>query len=136
MFFFTNVRSYSFRVSQNINREVDEVVVDIGDLERWRDRIFDAIHSGFIIVNVITKLIINPFFFTKSLQNNMDTRYLVYSGLFCLEDVARPRASRNCVYFLRIMSTQKRKFIKQKRRVFVSVGILKPFTHKTEVHVP
>lgn len=44
---------YLFFISkQNINRESDQLVFDIEDLERWRDRIFNAIHSGFII-NVI-----------------------------------------------------------------------------------
>ncbi|CAH1733225.1 phenoloxidase 1-like [Aphis gossypii] len=33
----------------NINREVEQISFDIEDLERWRDRIFNAIHSGFII---------------------------------------------------------------------------------------
>uniref|UniRef100_A0A481MQJ8 Phenoloxidase n=1 Tax=Nipponaphis monzeni TaxID=196483 RepID=A0A481MQJ8_9HEMI len=36
---------------KNVDREKDLVVVDIDDLERWRNRIFDAIHSGYIVVN-------------------------------------------------------------------------------------
>ncbi|VVC24126.1 Hypothetical protein CINCED_3A001218 [Cinara cedri] len=33
----------------NINREVDQISFDIEDLERWRDRIFNAIHAGFVL---------------------------------------------------------------------------------------
>ncbi|XP_025414834.1 phenoloxidase 1-like [Sipha flava] len=33
----------------NINREADQISFDIEDLERWRDRLFKAIHSGFIV---------------------------------------------------------------------------------------
>lgn len=40
-------------ILQNVNRNVEQVAVDIEDLERWRDRIFNAIHSGYIVVNVI-----------------------------------------------------------------------------------
>lgn len=36
---------------QNVNREADHMSFDIEDLERWRDRIFNAIHSG-IVINV------------------------------------------------------------------------------------
>ncbi|XP_049822106.1 phenoloxidase 1-like [Aethina tumida] len=32
----------------NLRRPVDQISVDIDDLMRWRDRIFDAIHSGVI----------------------------------------------------------------------------------------
>lgn len=43
-------RSWPARVANqrlsNLKRESDQVVVDIDDLVRWRDRIFDAIHSG------------------------------------------------------------------------------------------
>ncbi|XKL64183.1 hypothetical protein PGB90_004269 [Kerria lacca] len=35
----------------NLNREVDHVLVDIQDLERWRDRIFEAIHTGRYLVD-------------------------------------------------------------------------------------
>lgn len=31
---------------KDINRPVDSLKVDIQDLERWRDRVFDAIHTG------------------------------------------------------------------------------------------
>uniref|UniRef100_A0A481MQJ5 Phenoloxidase n=1 Tax=Nipponaphis monzeni TaxID=196483 RepID=A0A481MQJ5_9HEMI len=33
----------------NLSREVEQISFDIEDLERWRDRLFTAIHSGFII---------------------------------------------------------------------------------------
>lgn len=33
---------------QDINREVDQIRLSLDDLDRWRDRIFDAIHSGAI----------------------------------------------------------------------------------------
>ncbi|XP_027839310.1 phenoloxidase 2-like [Aphis gossypii] len=36
-------------VLTNISREVEQITFDIEDLVRWRDRIFNAIHSGFII---------------------------------------------------------------------------------------
>lgn len=32
----------------DINRPVDQLNVDIDDLERWRDRIYSAMHSGFV----------------------------------------------------------------------------------------
>ncbi|XP_073975570.1 phenoloxidase 2-like [Rhodnius prolixus] len=34
---------------RDINREVDQIKFDIQDLERWRDRIFSAIHSGVVV---------------------------------------------------------------------------------------
>ncbi|XP_055688055.1 phenoloxidase 2-like [Lutzomyia longipalpis] len=34
---------------KDINRPEDSVVVEISDLERWRDRIFEAIDQGFVI---------------------------------------------------------------------------------------
>ncbi|XP_050510955.1 phenoloxidase 1-like [Diabrotica virgifera virgifera] len=43
-------RSWPARVANqklsNLRRETDQITQDIDDLERWRDRIFDAIHSG------------------------------------------------------------------------------------------
>ncbi|XP_017787164.1 PREDICTED: phenoloxidase 2-like [Nicrophorus vespilloides] len=46
-------RTYPARVSnqvlQNLNRQQDEIVMDVAALERWRDRIFGAIHSGFVM---------------------------------------------------------------------------------------
>lgn len=46
---------FFFFKQQNISREVEQITFDIEDLVRWRDRIFNAIHSGFII-NVIMDL--------------------------------------------------------------------------------
>lgn len=43
-------RTYPARVANqklsNLRRETDQVIVDLEDMERWRDRIFDAINSG------------------------------------------------------------------------------------------
>ncbi|XP_060525566.1 phenoloxidase 1 [Cylas formicarius] len=43
-------RSWPARVAnqkiQNLKREVDGITLDIDDMKRWRDRIYDAIHSG------------------------------------------------------------------------------------------
>lgn len=36
-------------VLKDVNRQVDELDFDIQDLERWRDRIFEAIHTGSVI---------------------------------------------------------------------------------------
>lgn len=33
---------------QNLNREVDQIKIDVDDMVRWRDRIYAAIHSGFV----------------------------------------------------------------------------------------
>nr|XP_023022213.1 phenoloxidase 2-like [Leptinotarsa decemlineata] len=33
---------------QNLRREVDQIYLDIDEMKRWRDRIFDAIHSGVV----------------------------------------------------------------------------------------
>ncbi|XP_055837715.1 phenoloxidase 2-like [Episyrphus balteatus] len=33
----------------DLNRETDQIKVDIDDLERWRDRIYEAIHQGFVV---------------------------------------------------------------------------------------
>lgn len=33
---------------QNVKRELDQITVDLDDLKRWRDRIYDAIHSGIV----------------------------------------------------------------------------------------
>ncbi|KAL3272976.1 hypothetical protein HHI36_014433 [Cryptolaemus montrouzieri] len=45
-------RSYPSRVANqvitNINRELDQIQVDIDDMERWRDRIFAAIQQGYV----------------------------------------------------------------------------------------
>jgi hypothetical protein len=35
---------------QDINREVDQLQVDIADCERWRDRFYDAIHQGSVLM--------------------------------------------------------------------------------------
>lgn len=38
----------------NLRREADQIVTDLDDLRRWRDRIYDAIHKGAVIgVNII-----------------------------------------------------------------------------------
>ncbi|XP_017796963.1 PREDICTED: LOW QUALITY PROTEIN: phenoloxidase 2-like [Habropoda laboriosa] len=36
-------------ILKDINRQVDELNFDIQDLERWRDRIYEAIHTGSVI---------------------------------------------------------------------------------------
>ncbi|KAL1490376.1 hypothetical protein ABEB36_013085 [Hypothenemus hampei] len=45
-------RSWPARVSgqklQDVRREVDGIKLDVEDLKRWRDRIYDAIHAGFV----------------------------------------------------------------------------------------
>lgn len=45
-------RSWPARVTgqklQNIRRDVDGLIIDVDDLIRWRDRIYDAIHSGVV----------------------------------------------------------------------------------------
>ncbi|XP_075170477.1 phenoloxidase 2-like [Haematobia irritans] len=33
----------------DLNRELDQINLDIADMERWRDRIFEAIHQGFVV---------------------------------------------------------------------------------------
>lgn len=33
----------------DINRERDQISLDVSDLERWRDRIYEAIHQGFVV---------------------------------------------------------------------------------------
>lgn len=49
----TNNRAYPPRVSntvlQDVNRVVDNAIVEVGDLERWRDRIYEAIDKGFVV---------------------------------------------------------------------------------------
>jgi hypothetical protein len=35
---------------QDVNREVDQLQVDIADCERWRDRFYDAIHQGSVLM--------------------------------------------------------------------------------------
>lgn len=37
---------HPFTKMSNVNREKDHLQVDIQDLERWRDRLFEAIHNG------------------------------------------------------------------------------------------
>lgn len=34
---------------KDLNRELDQIKLDIADLERWRDRIFEAIHQGYVV---------------------------------------------------------------------------------------
>ncbi|XP_055374475.1 phenoloxidase 2-like [Condylostylus longicornis] len=36
-------------VMKDINRELDQLKLDVGALERWRDRFYEAIHQGFIV---------------------------------------------------------------------------------------
>jgi hypothetical protein len=35
---------------QDVTREVDQLKVDIADCERWRDRFYDAIHQGSVLM--------------------------------------------------------------------------------------
>ncbi|XP_030368851.1 uncharacterized protein LOC115619960 [Scaptodrosophila lebanonensis] len=46
-------RAYSPRQKNtplsDLRREQDQIIVDIADLERWRDRIYEAIHQGFVM---------------------------------------------------------------------------------------
>lgn len=46
-------RSWPARVTgqkiQNLKREVDGIVLDIDHMKRWKDRIYEAIHSGQIV---------------------------------------------------------------------------------------
>lgn len=35
-------------VPQNINREQDQIRVDLNQMRRWRDRFYEAVHSGYI----------------------------------------------------------------------------------------
>jgi hypothetical protein len=37
-------------IVQDVNREVDQLKVDIADCERWRDRFYDAIHQGSVLM--------------------------------------------------------------------------------------
>ena len=48
-------------VLRDIDRPDDSTQVEIADLERWRDRIFEAIDQGFV-VTVSTLKIKNNFF--------------------------------------------------------------------------
>lgn len=41
---------HSNAVLSDVNREVDQLKVDIQDCERWRDRMFDAIHLGSVVL--------------------------------------------------------------------------------------
>lgn len=49
----SNNRAYPPRVSNarlsDVNRVDDDAIVEIGDLERWRDRIYQAIDQGFVV---------------------------------------------------------------------------------------
>ena len=46
-------RAWPGRISdaklKDLNRELDQIKLDIADLERWRDRFFEAIQQGFVI---------------------------------------------------------------------------------------
>ncbi|CAO1425782.1 unnamed protein product [Diamesa serratosioi] len=46
-------RAWPGRISdaklKDLNRELDQIKLDISDLERWRDRFFEAIQQGFVI---------------------------------------------------------------------------------------
>lgn len=45
-------RAYPARVAnqtlQDLNREQDQIRADLDQLGRWRDRVFEAIHSGVV----------------------------------------------------------------------------------------
>lgn len=34
---------------RDLNRELDQIKNDVADLERWRDRFYEAIHQGFVV---------------------------------------------------------------------------------------
>ncbi|GAB0086196.1 Hemocyanin, N-terminal [Sergentomyia squamirostris] len=34
---------------KDLNRDLDQIKMDIGSLERWRDRFYEAIHQGFVV---------------------------------------------------------------------------------------
>lgn len=34
---------------KDLDRELDQIKNDVADLERWRDRFYEAIHQGFVI---------------------------------------------------------------------------------------
>lgn len=47
----SNNRAYPPRISNIVLQDMDrdDTVVEVNDLERWRDRIFEAIDSGFVV---------------------------------------------------------------------------------------
>lgn len=54
----------------DLNRELDQIKLDVADLERWRDRIFEAIHQGFVIdvdsvISALYCFVIRAFFLGK-----------------------------------------------------------------------
>lgn len=46
-------RSWPGRISgailKDVNREADQIKLDISDMERWRERFYEAIHQGYVI---------------------------------------------------------------------------------------
>jgi len=34
---------------KDLNREQDQIKLDVADLERWRDRFYEAIHQRFVV---------------------------------------------------------------------------------------
>lgn len=36
-------------VLHDLNRQDERLILNIGEMERWRDRIYDAIHLGFVV---------------------------------------------------------------------------------------
>lgn len=62
----SNNRAYPPRVSnallRDVNRVDDDAIVEVGDLERWRDRIYQAIDQGFVVtVSALVRLKPNCF---------------------------------------------------------------------------
>lgn len=59
-------RSWPARVSnqtlRDVKREADGVIIDVDDLKRWRDRIYDSIHSGIVRDVSCLDFFVNAFF--------------------------------------------------------------------------
>lgn len=34
---------------KDLDRELDQIKSDVGDLERWRDRFYESIHQGYVL---------------------------------------------------------------------------------------
>lgn len=46
---------------KDLDRELDQIKNDVADLERWRDRFYEAIHQGFVInVRNVIMLVSTP----------------------------------------------------------------------------
>ncbi|XP_026465404.1 phenoloxidase 2-like [Ctenocephalides felis] len=61
---------------KDLRREVDQIKLDVSDLERWRDRFYEAIHQGFVIDRQGNRIVLDEATGIDTLGNMMESSIL------------------------------------------------------------